>query len=135
MVKPALVEANALSVTVIVKVAEPLAGADPVKTPEPLTDAHAGRPDADQLKGGVPPAVPSGKLKPVFRRAVHAVVVIDGGALISRLYERLALIVGVASSVTVTLTVNEPVKAGVPEITPEPALMDMPEGRPVADQE
>src|SRR5262249_52979390 len=42
--------------------------------------------------------------------------------------------VGVALSVTVAVTLNVPAVVGVPEITPEEALIDRPVGRPVAEK-
>ncbi len=41
---------------------------------------------------------------------------------------------GVAESVTVTMAENDPLTVGVPEMTPVPAAMDKPAGKPVADQ-
>ena len=41
---------------------------------------------------------------------------------------------GVAASVTVIATENEPLAAGAPEITPVAEAMDKPAGKPVAVQ-
>jgi hypothetical protein len=45
----------------------------------------------------------------------------------------LAVCIGLLTSVTVTVTVEGPVDAGVPEIIPVVELMLSPEGSPVAD--
>ena len=41
---------------------------------------------------------------------------------------------GVAESATVTTAEKAPLAVGVPEITPVPAAIDKPAGKPVADQ-
>ena len=56
-----------------------------------------------------------------------------GGAIVKEIVF-VAVALGVAESVTVMATENDPLAVGVPEITPVAAAIERPAGNPVADQ-
>jgi len=65
----------------------------------------------------------------------EAVLIVRPGETVSASVLLTDCCVGAVESVTVSLTLLDPVVVGVPEITPLVALLARPAGRPVADHE
>jgi hypothetical protein len=129
-----LFDEPAASVMVTVTVFVPVADGVPERTPAELIDMPVGRLLADHVEAPVPP-VPVNVTGVYGRFTVQFGTElgerIDGWALICNEIEDV-LAVAPAASVTVMVTVAEPLADGVPEITP-PLVIDMPAGRPLAD--
>ena len=122
--------------TVTLTVNVPLEPGVPVMAPEVALMANGvGSPVALQANGVLPPEAATGALyaTPTTPLGSDAVVIARTGAIVNENCLEAVRFVGVVESVTVMLTVNVPLEAGVPVITPEVELMANGDGRPVAD--
>jgi hypothetical protein len=94
-----------------------------------------GSPVALQANGVLPPEAATDALyaKPTTPLGSAVVAIARTGAIVNENCLEAVRFVGVVASVTVTVTGNVPLEAGVPVIAPEVVLMVNGDGSPVAD--